>query len=205
MVGSNTRMEEQPWYERETVPHILVAEDQGRKALIVDGAVQSVAAEDGHRGSGYWAAMIPAVRPESVLLLGLGAGTVAQLVTLRFGPVPIIGVDIDPDVVEIARSEFDLTLDNLKIEIADAFRFVNETIAHYDLIFVDLYRGPLPAPGMLSQPFLKALRRILLPRGQVVFNCFQTYLTERRMRALRSVFRVTSVVVAGSNRIVYCR
>src|SRR5438067_13106073 len=117
-------MPESPWYARSTIPHILVAEDAGRRALIVDGAVQSVAAEDGHRGSGYWAAMIPNVRPRRALILGLGAGTVAHLLTRRFGPVPIVAVDDDPETVEVARGEFGLDLENLEIVIADAFEFV---------------------------------------------------------------------------------
>jgi spermidine synthase len=207
MIGSKPMMNgnEGAWYERETIPHILIGEDQGRRALIVDGAVQSVAPEDGHRGSGYWAAMIPAVRPRQVLLLGLGAGTVAHLLTRRFGPVPILAVDNDLEVVETARREFALDLENLRVEISDAFAYVGSTDARYDLILVDLYTGPCPAPGMISRPFLRALRRILVPSGEVVFNCFQGYLTERRMTIVRSVFRVMAVVPAGSNRILFCR
>lgn len=187
------------------MPHILVAEDEGRKALIVDGAVQSVVADDGHRGSGYWAAMIPDTRPRRALILGVGAGTVAHLLTRRFGPVPILGVDNDPEVIGIGRSEFDLTLDNLRIEIGDAFAYVDRTQERFDLILVDLYRGPHPARGMVSAPFIGALRRILLPRGQIVFNCFTSYLTPARLGRLQSSFRLTSVVPAGSNRIVFCK
>lgn len=194
-----------PWYERRTVPHILVAEDEGRKALIVDGAVQSVAPEDGHRGSGYWAAMIPDVRPRQALILGVGAGTVAHLLTRRFGPVPIIGVDDDPEVIGIGRGEFDLTLENLRIEIDDAFAYVGRTKERFDLILVDLYHGPHPARRMVSAQFIRALRRILLPRGQIVFNCFSAYLTPARLGVLQSSFRLTSIVPAGSNRIVFCK
>jgi spermidine synthase len=194
-----------PWFERPTIPHILVAEDAGRKALIVDGAVQSVAPEDGHRGSGYWAAMIPDTRPRQALILGVGAGTTAHLLTRRFGPVPIIGVDDDPEVIGIGQGEFGLALDNLRIEIDDAFAYVERTNERFDLILVDLYHGPHPARGMVSAPFIRSLRRIVLPRGQIVFNCFTDYLTPARLQRLQSSFRLTSVVPAGSNRIVFCR
>lgn len=187
------------------MPHILVAEDAGRKALIVDGAVQSVAPEDGHRGSGYWAAMIPDNCPHRTLILGVGAGTVAHLLTRRFGPVPIIGVDDDPEVVGVGRSEFGLTLTNLQIVIGDAFGYVGSTPERFDLILVDLYHGPNPARGLVSAPFIRALRRVLLPRGQVVFNLFSAYLTPTRLARLQSSFRLTSVVPAGSNRIVFCK
>jgi spermidine synthase len=194
-----------PWYARDTIPHILVAEDDGRRALIVDGAVQSVAPEDGHRGSGYWAAMIPDVRPKSTLILGLGAGTVAHLLTRRFGQIPIVAVDDDPDTVQIARAEFDLNLDNLEIVIEDAFQFVEKCTAKFDLILVDLYHGARPAPGMVSMPFLGGLQRILDRRGQVTFNLYSAYLNEKRLARLRAAFRSVVVVPAAANRIVFCR
>jgi spermidine synthase len=197
--------DEIPWYARDSIPRILVAEDDGRRALIVDGAVQSVAPEDGHRGSGYWAAMIPDVRPKSTLILGLGAGTVAHLLTRRFGPVPIVAVDDDPDTVAVARLEFDLNLDNLQIVIADAFEFVERCSEGFDLILVDLYHGARPAGGMVSRPFLAGLQRILERRGQIVFNLYSAYLTNKRLARLQSAFRSVVVVPASANRIVFCR
>ena len=197
-------MTDQQWYERAQIPHILVAEDEGRRALIVDGAVQSVAPEDGHRGSGYWAAMIPNVRPRRALVLGLGAGTVVHLLTRRFGPVPIVAVDDDPEVIDVARAEFDLDLANLQVEICDAFEFVAATDERFDLILVDLYHGPRPARGMLSRAFLAGLRRILLPRGQIVINCFDSYLTPARAAQVQASLRIKEVVAAGSNRIIFC-
>jgi len=194
-----------PWYARATIPHILIAEDEGRRALIVDGAVQSVAPEDGHRGSGYWAAMIPNVRPKRALILGLGAGTVAHLLTQRFGAVPIVAIDDDPETVAIARGEFDLNLDNVEIVIADAFDYVDSCEARFDLILVDLYHGARPAGGMVSRPFLSGLRRILQRRGQVVFNLYGAYLNEERLGRLRAAFRSVEIVSAASNRIVFCR
>ena len=197
--------EDSPWYARDTIPHILVAEDEGRRALIIDGAVQSVAPEDGHRGSGYWAAMIPNVRPKRALILGLGAGTVAHLLTRRFGPVPIVAVDDDAETVAVARDEFDLNLDNLQIIIGDAFEFVDTCQDRFDLIFVDLYHGSRPAPGMVSRPFLDGLLRIRERHGQVIYNLYSAYLNEKRLARLRATFRSVEVVAAASNRIVFCR
>lgn len=193
------------WYERPSIPHILIAEDQGRRALIVDGAVHSVAAEHGHLGSGYWAAMIPDERPRHALLLGLGGGTVVQLLTRRFGPVPIIAVEDDPEIVEVARREFSLDVDNLQIELVDAFAYVAAARRRFDLILVDLYRGNQPVRGTLGRPFLQALKRLLLPRGQIVVNCFSVSLTPERLRRIESVFRSVTIVPAGSNRVLFCR
>jgi spermidine synthase len=198
-------MPETPWYAQPAIPHILVADDQGRRALIVDGAVQSVAPEDGHRGSGYWAAMIPDVKPRHALVLGLGAGTVVHLLTRRFGAVPIVAVDDDPEVVEVARTEFALDLPNVEIVVGDAFDYVKTAQERFDLILIDLYHGAQPAPGMVSRPFLDGLKRILAPRGLVVFNLYSGYVTAERHNRLQAAFHSVEVVPAASNRIVFCR
>src|SRR4051794_28926969 len=51
-------------------PRVRVAEDEGQRALLVDGVVQSVAVEGPtFHGPGYWPAMLPDVRPRQALLL----------------------------------------------------------------------------------------------------------------------------------------
>jgi spermidine synthase len=145
------------------------------------------------------------VRPRRALILGLGAGTVVHLLTRRFGPVPIVAVDDDAELVEVARSEFDLDLKHLEIAIGDAFEFVQSATERFDLILIDLYHGHQPARGMVSRPFLRGLHRILEPKGQVVFNLFGTYLTSDRLGRLQSSFRTIEIVPAGANRIVFCR
>lgn len=74
-----------------------MAADDGHPAILVDGVVQSVAVEAAERG--YWAALVPEVRPRAALVLGLGAGTVAALLARRFGPLSTVGVDNDADMV----------------------------------------------------------------------------------------------------------
>lgn len=53
---------------------LLVDDYHGQRALEVDGVIFSVAVEDGKPTVGYWTAMLPAGRPRSALLLGLGGG-----------------------------------------------------------------------------------------------------------------------------------
>ena len=65
---------------------VRLGEDDGRPVLLVNGAVQSVLADD---PEGYWQRMVPDVKPRRALLLGLGAGTVARLLHERFGEVPL--------------------------------------------------------------------------------------------------------------------
>ena len=78
--------------------------------------------------------MIPNVRPRHTLILGLGAGTVAHLLTRRFGPVPIVAVDDDAGLVEVARAEFGLNLDILRDHDRYAFAYAEQTKERFDLI-----------------------------------------------------------------------
>jgi spermidine synthase len=90
---------------RVEVPRVRIAEDDGRRALLVDGVVQSVAVEPGLEVGGYWSALLPSVRPRRALVLGLGGGTLVHLLRRRFGDVSIVGVEVDENVLALAESE----------------------------------------------------------------------------------------------------
>lgn len=184
-------------------PHI--GEDEGRRALIVDGVVQSIAMEDACGEMDVWRAQVPDTRLTRALILGLGGGTVAQLLTRRFGPLPIVGVERDPTVVDLARSHLGLDLPNLTIVLADAFTFVQECRERFDLICVDLYRGGLMERRALSKPFLRDLERLLAPSGTAVFNLFREQRTSQRLVRLEQFFRVAKTVEVGRNVIAHCR
>jgi spermidine synthase len=186
-------------------PRVRVGTDDGQRALLVEGVVQSVAvAGPTFRGPGYWPAMVPDVRPRRALLLGLGAGTVAQLIVRRFGAVPMIGVEADLEVLSFARSDFDLHLPSLTVVEADAFEYVAACDERFDYIAVDLYRGAQLQGTALARPFLRALRALLLPGGQVYVNLFQDGRTAKRLHRLRQVFPLATVEIVGKNAVVRC-
>ena len=73
-------------------PRVRLGEDRGRRALLVQGVVQSVALEGPGAREGYWGRMLPDVRPTRALILGYGGGTLAHLLHDRFGPLQIVVV-----------------------------------------------------------------------------------------------------------------
>jgi len=182
-------------------------EDAGRRVLLIDGVVQSVlddAAEDG-----YWGAMVPDVRPERALVLGLGGGTIPRLLHARFGPLPTVGVDIDADVLDFAARELAL-LPGLDIELvqADAFELVHEAAERgdrFDYACVDIFRADEMPPEVTRRPFLRALKRLLAPRGLAAFNVFGDRRTDDRVRRIERVFRVLERRPVEKNVIVWCR
>src|SRR4051812_30708017 len=119
---------------------VRIGEDGGRAALLVDGVVQSISPQDGLAAGGYWAAMVPAERPKKALILGLGGGTLAQLLLTRFGDdVAIVGVDNDPAVLHLARSAGWMPSRGLDVVVADAFEYVQACEDRFDYVAIDLF------------------------------------------------------------------
>ncbi len=181
---------------------VRLGEDRGRPALLVSGVVQSVAPRAA--GDGYWTAMLPAHRPDRALLLGFGAGTIAHLLLERFGSLPIVGVDDDPAVLA-AREAFAPLPGCVQLVLADARTFVHGCAGRFDYVAVDLFHGGEVPRGLFGQPFLRAVRSALAPRGHAVFNLFRDQSAERRLARLGRVFRVERAERVRDNLVVHCR
>jgi len=80
--------------------------------------------------------------PQKVLLLGLGTGSNARLISSLYPNALITAVEIDPGMEEIARKYCDLNkLNNLTVVIKDAFDFARDMKENYDLTLVDCFDG----------------------------------------------------------------
>jgi spermidine synthase len=184
---------------------VWVGEDEGQIALLADGVVQSVLVEDGPLGPGYWPLMLPETRPNHALILGLGGGTIAHLLTRRFGPVAITGVECDPRVVRLARSAFGLDTLNIEIIEADAFQFVTEASGLYGYIAVDLFAADTIPRQAFARPFLKRIRALLSPGGLAAINFFRDRRTAERVRRIEQVFPRVEIVDSRKNVVARCR
>jgi spermidine synthase len=182
---------------------VIVIED-GRKILRVDGVIQSV-----HVDASYlpdvWDALLPDEAPANALILGLGGGTMAQLLTQRFGPLPIVGVERDPAVIFLARHEFGLAQSaHVRIQHEDAFAFARHCAESFDFIAVDLYTAGKMAHGVLGATFLRDMRRLLTPEGLATFNLWRSPYLADQMRRLARVFAIQSTAEVDENIIVRC-
>lgn len=107
---------------------------------------------------------------DKILILGYGGGTIGQLVTKIWPKANIIGIDIDPMIVELGEKYIGLKNDNTKVIIGDAFDWVKNVSEKYDLIFVDLYRGDKFPEKFKSLEFVNTIKKGLSGNGMVVFN-----------------------------------
>jgi spermidine synthase len=192
----------QPREASATAPRI--GEDRGRVALLVDGVVQSVAVRSLDRPDGYWWEMLPDVRPQRALLLGLGGGTVAQLLRQRFGDVAMVGVESDALVLELAKSTL---LSDVEMEFchADAHEFLGTAESGFDYVCVDLFQGERVDRRISGRPFLRQIERVVNRGGTVCFNMFLDKRTVSTVARIGRVLRVTREVRCGKNVVVHTR
>jgi spermidine synthase len=182
----------------------VVAREDGRKVLRVGGVIQSVHVDETYQPD-IWDAMLPSERPERALILGLGGGTMAALLTKRWGELPIVGVERDLAVVWLARTEFGLDAHpHVQIITEDAFTFVQRCEQRFDTICVDLYTAGKMAHGVLDPSFLRDVARLLTPSGVVMFNLWRSPYLSDQLRRLRRVFTVQEIVDVDDNLVVRC-
>ncbi len=81
---------------------------------------------------------------ERVLVIGLAAGTVPELYTTIYGPWPITGVELDPQILAVGQRFFGMNQPNLTAIAGDGRRWLQQQPAdsRFDLILVDAYRPP---------------------------------------------------------------
>jgi len=108
----------------------------------------------------------------SVLVLGMGGGSVIETLREDFNYTKQIeAVEIDPIIIEIARTEFDIyESDTLKIHCLDAMDFVKTNTSKFDLIIVDLFID-LDVPNtFLSTDFWNYVIGSKTLKGAILFN-----------------------------------
>ena len=181
---------------------LQIGEDDGRLALLVDGVVQSIAVDPRRGAGGYWAAMLPTVRPRRALVLGLGGGTVVRLLHWRFGPLPVVGVERDEAVLAAARQAYGPDPAGLEVVVEDAFAYVERCEARFDYLCVDLYSGGQPERRVLSRPFLGRLKALATPGAEIAINQFWSRRAEQQVERVARVLAVRAAERVGRNLVV---
>lgn len=108
----------------------------------------------------------------SILLLGLGGGSVVETLRQDFKYYkPILAVDIDPVIIDIAKNEFNhIENENLKIVCDDALKFVASNTHRFDLIIIDLFVDTEVPKPFLQLSFWENVVNSCSPTGAIIFN-----------------------------------
>jgi len=184
---------------------------RGARELRIDGTFASYW-EPGRVATGsVWDAVaapilaLPPARRRSLLLLGLGGGSAARLARALAPRARVVGVEIDPEVVRLARRHFDLDSLGLEVVVADAQHYLARARRRFDVILEDVFVGAghsVHKPDWLPLPGLASAASRLTPGGILVSNTLDE--TPAVARALRERFpRLLRIEIADyDNRVL---
>ncbi len=162
--------------------HIQVVQVGSTRKIKVDKFEQSISHNSPSTSRLVWGKTVDLLQEnfqelKSVLILGLGGGTMAHLISEAYPGVAIVSVDIDPVMVDIARKYFGVDdIPNHKIIVEDAMRVVVEPEkfemkpVSFDALIVDIYVGEKYPDLGKSGNFVAAVKRLVRGGGAVIFN-----------------------------------
>lgn len=165
-------------YEKETAYHRIRVVDQGlRRALYFDNRMQGYApARPGvtlelNYTDGLALSLAFAPRARRVVVIGLGAGMVPTLLAGRAPEIETTSIEIDPEVVVVARKYFAFAPDaNDRVLVGDGRRELDRQVDGADVILVDAYFSDSLPFHLVTKEFDELCARKLGPDGVVAVN-----------------------------------
>ncbi|EKD67706.1 MAG: hypothetical protein ACD_48C00256G0003 [uncultured bacterium] len=185
--------------------HIRVNDECGAKKLLVNGSIQS-----GKYIRKLWRGAfkkfdVACLNWKTILVLGVGGGTVIELLHNQFPQGQITAVDIDSMIIDIAKKYFlQGDISYIHFVTGDAIKYVQENNLKYDCIIIDIFVGNAVPDFVKTKTFLSDCKKKLTKKGSLCIN----YLQDREYKekseefdqVLRSLFSHVSDFRIANNR-----
>ena len=109
---------------------------------------------------------------ETILLLGVAGGSVIKTLKEELNyKGKITGVELDPEIIEIANNYFNLDkTEGVTIFIDDAKKFVANTNEKYDFIIIDIFQDKSMPEFLFESDFTENVKSIVNNNGYILFN-----------------------------------
>jgi spermidine synthase len=189
-------------YRKDTEYHRLFVIDEGRTRHLRFGSSFQSAMELGDpfatafEYTDYFdlgLAYNPGAR--NVLFIGLGGGSAPKRMWRDFPRIDMQVVEIDPEVVSVARRFFAFPDDSrLRVKVQDGRRYLARERTRWDVIAIDAFYSDAIPFHLTTREFLELVRNRLAPGGVVVTNAIgalrgpDSKLIRALYRTYRSVF-----------------
>jgi len=111
-----------------------------------------------------------AAPPRNAAIVGLAAGTIPKQFTRVFGPLPIDGIELDPEIVAVGRRYFALDEPNVRVITGDGRYALSRLTGPYDVITIDAYKVPYIPWHLTTRQFYEDARARLSPTGVLAIN-----------------------------------
>jgi spermidine synthase len=138
---------------------------------------------------------------ERILEIGLGGARTVSYLSATLPDTGILAVELDKDVVELARKYFKFKeTARLRTVVSDGRAFLMRDNEQWDAILIDAYRGPFVPFHLLTREFYTLVKSRLAPGGVVVQNIEPTtMLFDSATATLKSVFASVDLYDGGGN------
>lgn len=152
--------------------------------------------------------------PRSVLMLGLAGGTAFRILRHLLPDCKFTAIDIDPEIVDLARRHMELDALGIEVIIGDAYPWLAKNRRIFDAVIDDIYlagKTDVFRPQAWDGGLLNHLQRAVAPGGVLAVNLVtgaghrtmqsltRRILTENFpvVRAIKSAEAMNEVLVAG--------
>lgn len=140
-----------------------------------------------------------------VLMLGLGANTISNLIAKLNPGIFLTIIEIDPFIIQACTDFFDLKkLPKYQLIKGDAYQIIDQKKLFsklFDVIIVDIFTGEPPYISLDSNKpnFIRKLLPLLKSNGQIIFNRPAHTLKvredgEKLEQYLKTMFKETTIV-----------
>lgn len=127
-------------------------------------------------------------QPRSVLMLGLAGGTAFRVIRHLLPDCRLTAVDIDPEIVDLARAHMDLDSLGIEVVIGDAYAWLTNNRRSFDVVIDDIYlagKTDVFRPRAWDPALMRHLRRAVNPDGVLAVNL----VTGKGHRSMQSLTR----------------
>jgi spermidine synthase len=125
----------------------------------------------------------------SLALIGSAAGTVPKEYTAVYGPIPIDGAEIDPEIIKVGRDYFHMNEPNFNAVAQDGRYFLTHSSRQYDVIAIDAYRPPYIPFHLTTREFFAQCKEHLTDNGVVAINVGRTRTDWSLVQAMASTLK----------------
>ncbi|CAM2983285.1 polyamine aminopropyltransferase [Pseudoalteromonas atlantica] len=161
-----------------------------------------------------FASLLVTDNPKNVLIIGLGGGTLSNVIHALYPAAKIHNVEIDPAVLKVARNYFNfIENDAVTSSVQDGRIFIKRAAIKkqkYDWIILDAFNGDYIPEHLLTKEFFEEVKSVLAEGGVIAANTFSSSkLYEHESATYHAVFgdfinvsranRSNRIILAGIN------
>lgn len=148
------------------------------------------------------------VEPKKVLLLGLGAGSLATCLHQHYARSQLTVVELRQSVIDVAYRYFGLPRGKrLQVLCGEALETLQSLPGQYDIIFSDIYLQEGMHHSQRNATYIEACARHLKPGGILVTNCWREHQEDDQVLSLLQGHfgAVSTCTTTDNNWLIFAR